>query len=490
MLRGPDYYALLGLLRTATQDDVRRAYLKAAQKLHPDKNMRPGETQLFLEVQQAYEILSDPKKRAEFDATLPPEQEIPNAVKTHILFSRNALLPNQEQQLVYALMEFSQAIELQQASSPPLNLCLALDCSTSMQGMKMDVVKSTAMQLMKRMRPQDVFSVVTFNDRAEVLLQAARGMDVQKAQVRIQMLQTGGGTEILHGLSAALDQTQRFLEPGNVNHIILLTDGRTYGDEPACLELAQTAGELGIGISGLGIGSEWNDAFLDEIARRTGGSCMYVEDPKDIERLLNEKFTHLSQIFAEESTLEFEPVSDVHLNYAYRLQPEPGPLPIETPLRMGPILRDAHLMVLMEFRVMAPAVRAKVASLLKGQINFSIASLKSPPPPLRVDLVRVVIDQPNAESPPPQIIHALSRLTLYRMQEKARQDVAGGRYEQASANLQRMATHLLAAGQRQLARTVLIEAESLQREGTFTKSGAKLIKFGTRALMLPGEKVK
>ena len=60
-------------MRSASQDDIRRAYLKSVQRLHPDKNVNPGETEMFLDVQQAYEVLADPKRRSQYDATLPPE---------------------------------------------------------------------------------------------------------------------------------------------------------------------------------------------------------------------------------------------------------------------------------------------------------------------------------------------------------------------------------------------------------------------------------
>ena len=57
-----DYYATLGITRDASQDDIKRAYFQAAQKLHPDKNTAAGETELFMGVQQAYEVLSNPKR--------------------------------------------------------------------------------------------------------------------------------------------------------------------------------------------------------------------------------------------------------------------------------------------------------------------------------------------------------------------------------------------------------------------------------------------
>ena len=48
---------------------------KPLRNLHPDKNAAAGETELFLEVQQAYEMLSNPKRRTQYDATLPPEEK-------------------------------------------------------------------------------------------------------------------------------------------------------------------------------------------------------------------------------------------------------------------------------------------------------------------------------------------------------------------------------------------------------------------------------
>ena len=64
---GKDYYKILGLAKGASDEDIKKSYRKLALKFHPDKNKDPGAEEKFKEVAEAYEILSDPKKKEIFD---------------------------------------------------------------------------------------------------------------------------------------------------------------------------------------------------------------------------------------------------------------------------------------------------------------------------------------------------------------------------------------------------------------------------------------
>src|SRR3989304_1847211 len=61
-----DYYELLGVQKSATKEDIKKAFHKLAHKFHPDK--KEGDADKFKEVSEAYSILSDDKKRAEYDS--------------------------------------------------------------------------------------------------------------------------------------------------------------------------------------------------------------------------------------------------------------------------------------------------------------------------------------------------------------------------------------------------------------------------------------
>jgi Ca-activated chloride channel family protein len=486
----PDYYAILGVFRDASQEEIKRSYFEAAQRLHPDKNVAAGETELFLEIQQAYEVLSNPKRRNLYDATLPPDINVNSVVKHEILFSRPTLVKLDEPQLIYMLLEMSPREEKETLPSPPLNICLVLDRSTSMQGDKMDMVKATAIQLLRSLRAEDVFSVVAFSDYAEVVIPAAFNSDKKKQESQIQMMQTSGATEIYNGLKAGLQEVRRTVDPSRVNHIILLTDGQTYGDEQACLELAEQAAAQNIGISGMGIGSEWNDIFLDALASKTGGSSAYISNPKDIQRLLVEKFDALISTYADDVILEFQEQEDVKIKYAFRLQPDGSSIEIGSKMRLGPILREATLQVLFELLVNPSALKEDVATLLSGSLKISVTARPTPVPPIRLSLKREVKPDPSAEPPPTRILSALSRLSLYRMQERARVAADSGQFDEAAHQLQYLATHLLSKGEHDLAKTALFESNHLEKMHAWSASGNKDVKYSTRALLLGGVKEK
>ncbi|WP_337845630.1 J domain-containing protein [Thermus sp.] len=72
-----DYYAILGVSREATQEEIKRAYRQLALKYHPDRN--PGDKEAeerFKEINEAYAVLSDPEKRAQYDRELLGEPEL------------------------------------------------------------------------------------------------------------------------------------------------------------------------------------------------------------------------------------------------------------------------------------------------------------------------------------------------------------------------------------------------------------------------------
>src|SRR5215469_9964837 len=75
-----DFYQILGVPRTATQDEIQRAYRKLAREHHPDVNKDPGAEDRFKEISEAYNVLSDQQARRRYDAFGPDFRQVPEDV--------------------------------------------------------------------------------------------------------------------------------------------------------------------------------------------------------------------------------------------------------------------------------------------------------------------------------------------------------------------------------------------------------------------------
>jgi len=493
----PNYYDLLNLTSDATQEEIRRAYHEAARQLHPDVSKNPESTELFIQVQKAYEVLVDPKERAKYDKNFPGPVEtelvinanevrfIREDIHIKLTYSRTNLPRLDESQLLYVLLDITSPENKDNRSSAPINACLVIDRSTSMKGIRMDTVKATAIEMLRYLRPQDTFSVVAFSDRAEIILPANRGYRRNEIETKIRRIQTGGGTEIFQGLEAGFFEIRRYLGNNPINHLILLTDGRTYGDEAECIQLTEKMAFNRVSLSALGIGDEWNDHFLDDLVTRTGGSSFYVSHPGDIGEFLKEKFRGLSRLYAEQMQLTLDASSGVSLQYAMRLQPDAMPLPIKSLIRLGGLPNENGTRVLFEFVIAPISGKSQRFNLANCNLTMDIPALQKVGYKVPFRLHRPVSQFYEPEGPPKAIFQPVSQMTLHRMQERIAQEMIKGNLMEVNELMQHLATQLLAHGKPELASTVLREAERIQQTHQISEQGKKQIKYGTRALLLP-----
>jgi Ca-activated chloride channel family protein len=483
-----DYYQLLGVPRNATSDDLRQAYREAALRYHPDRNPKPGDTDRFVEVGQAYETLIDPESRIEYDIQL-AEQEKELLEKapfvTNILHGRNALLQLGEPQVHYLLMDILPSPKLPGARAP-INLSVVIDRSTSMQGQRLDQVRTATLAILGEMTPRDRTSVVAFSDHAELIVSSQQAREMSSARARLSLLQAGGGTEIGQGLKLGLSQLRRNYLHDGVNHLILLTDGRTYGDEDLCLQLSDVAASHGIVINSIGIGADWSDRLVDEISSRTGGDVAFLDSPRTIASFLQGIFERLGRVYASRMRLNGNLAQQVDLRSAFRLLPEPMPLTDSLPILLGDLGREGRIQLLLEL-IVHPIGKIGQLDLAHFSVQGDVLGSGDTTNTLPVRVQLSVTDQPDTKPPPEELLSTLSFIALYRMQEKARHEAELGQNLQAARRLENLATQLLASGERELAKAALNEASRVTQTRHFSNEGEKVLKYGTRSLLLPAK---
>ena len=427
------------------------------------------------------------------------EQQPPLIMRTMVSHRRLPVLD--EEQVLYLLAEISPHPAMQ-ARRLPLNLCMVLDRSTSMQGARLQRVKDATDLLIDLLDSEDVFGLVAFGDRAEVVIASHPQVDKAYAKARVSTIHSAGGTEILKGMVAGLHEVDRWRTTGMVNHLILLTDGQTYGGEQECLAQAEAASGRQISISTMGIGQDWNDKLLDEIASRSGGTSTYIDSVSKVSAVFRERIRSLAAIAAQGLRLSVRLPEGVHLQEVFRVSPQLERFHVRGgSVQLGQ-LDSEHPCVLILELLLNRQLRGRVyvaqlglhADVLAAAVEAGAAAGESSEDGCaRVDLqenVEIVLDGEGevTDSVPPNIVSALGKLAIFKMQEKTMEDLDRGEIERASQRLETMATRLLNIGENELAKAALLEAGRLTRTGHLSAEGRKKIRYGTRGLsMLPKE---
>lgn len=478
----PDYYAVLGVPRGATTEQITLAFNQQVERF-PTAERDPAVSLSFRQLVMAYRILSNPDSRTAFDQAY--ENEVrpgtTNALQIQLFASQNPLPVITELQVLYLLVDIGADPALL-SERPPINLCLVIDRSTSMAGERIGRVKAATSAIAERLRPEDSIAVVVFSDYADVIVPSDSAVNVNLIRSRTSQISTGGATEIEQGLRLGLMELYKTKDDTSVNHLVLLTDGHTYGDEADSIRLAQQAADDDISISALGIGHEWNDTFLDELVTPSGGTAAYLETSEQVITHLEQCLRGLGRAFAQGLQLAVTLPARFEARSIHKLSSAPSPVQWSyDAMPLGTLQHGLPLTVLVELAVhphtagMTARVGVEIrANVIPTHQKFARYS--------REIELGFMLDPPF-RPPLPAVVRAVNKLNLYRLNERVWQEVKQGAIEDAAHRLEKLATRLREAGQTELAQTALREAENIVRTGHLTPEGRKELKYGTRSLI-------
>jgi len=479
------YYDVLGVSEDASFEEIKRAYHLKARQFHPDLNPEDSTSEAFLSIQEAFETLKDDDLRLSYNQKLDEEKKysVP-IVRYKFRPGAEFISKLDEDQLFYALLEIECLKQPEEIKETKAHVCLVIDRSTSMKGKRIDMVKANVTRLLDKLNETDLVSIVTFSDDADVLLPPTHPTRKDFIENKINSIEVSGATEMRQGLGTAIDLLWSGNETAFSQQLILLTDGHTYGDEQACLDLAKKASERGIVISGMGFGNAWNDQFLERLTSMTGGSAQFVSSKEDLSKFLERIFSTINLVYARKMTIKLGHSTKSEIKTFFRLDPSVVQFPIEEKeIAIGDLYYGKKSLYLFEF-IIHPLLRSDHwVDLVSGLIEMELAAEGPQKARIHPRLQVAVRDEDVTSRPPDEIVRAISRLNMFFMQERSREDVKIGNYMKATQRLNYLGTKLISEGEIQLAHRVFSESESIQKTHSFSIDGEKEIKYGTKMLL-------
>ncbi|MGI6294522.1 MAG: vWA domain-containing protein [Armatimonadota bacterium] len=209
----------------------------------------------------------------------------------------------------------------------PLNLCLILDRSGSMEGPPMEYMKRACSYVVDLLEPTDVLSIVAFTDQAEVIMPARRVVNKQLIKQHIDMLQVGNTTDLYGGIQLGSSQIASVSSPGYVNRALLFTDGEpTAGIKDFSSIVGQVAEQKsrGITLTALGFGMDYNEELLASIAKRSGGNYYYITRPELIPEIFRKELETLMNVVARNVKMRVHTSRWVQVRQIYNKLPTFG----------------------------------------------------------------------------------------------------------------------------------------------------------------------
>ena len=397
--------------------------------------------------------------------------------------ARPYLPATQTPQVAYVLIEIVPTAAAANVQMP-VNVAFVLDHSGSMRGNKLRSMKAAAGLALDRLSDDDTVAIVIFNHETVVLVpsQQAAGRDGVKRL--INGIRDEGGTKIARALAAGLGELTRGPQ-GALPRLVLLTDGETDKDERECLAIADQAGASGIPITAFGVGNEWNDTLLTEIANRSHGEVEHLQRPEQIEDNFQAVVQQAQGSVFQNADATLRLVAGVQPRAAWQVVPlikNLGYKPLAERTVVVPLEqleKDNRRVLLFELMVdPKPAGQYRIGQL---EVDYDIPQLGITGEKARTDLVlQITNDQALTKQVNPQVMNIVEKVSAFKLQTRALDDIEAGNVAGATQKLQSAVTRLLNTGETDLAQTVQKEVQNLEQQGQLSSEGQKTIRFGSR----------
>jgi len=224
----------------------------------------------------------------------------------NLIPDREVLLRGSPQEVVVKI-DLNAIADRQRHRRTPLNLAVVLDKSGSMTGAKLEKTKQAAMQLVDRLAPNDVFSLVIFSDEARVLVPAQKVEDKDALKEKIESIEAGGSTALYAGVNTGARQVREYFSGKRINRVILLSDGLANVGPSSTSDLRRLGRELaesGISVTTIGVGDDYNEDLMAGLAEASDANYYYVQDTERLPEIFAKELGEMLTVAAREIKIE------------------------------------------------------------------------------------------------------------------------------------------------------------------------------------------
>jgi Ca-activated chloride channel homolog len=260
----------------------------------------------------------------------------------------------------------------------PVNVALVLDRSGSMSGARKFVLAREAVeQALRMLRPTDRFALVVYDDQVDVLAHSTHATPEGKrgALEALREVEPRGSTDLCAGWMRGCDEIAKSLGEEGICRALLLTDGLANVGTQDSATLARHAGELrrrGIATSTFGVGEDFDERLLRDLAHEGGGHFYFIETPAQIPDLLTSEIGEALEVVARDVSLRIALPAGAYaesLNRFRQSRPRDG---AELRVELGDLVSGQEVRVVVRVRFPHGAIGARAkAELTLGADLFS-----------------------------------------------------------------------------------------------------------------------
>ena len=192
---------------------------------------------------------------------------------------------------------------------PPVNLTIVLDRSGSMSGQKIEKAREAAIAALRRLEPEDLFSLVTYDHEVKTVVPSQSAANSEWIEGRIRSIRPGGNTALFAGVSQGASEVRKHLDGQYVNRILLLSDGLANVGPDSPSELGRLGAALrkeGISVTTIGVGTDYNEDLMAMMAQNSDGNTYFVESSVDLPRIFNRELGDVLSVVASKVVVEVE----------------------------------------------------------------------------------------------------------------------------------------------------------------------------------------